>query len=79
MFGNNGLAITEITGRESNHYPLTLQALPGHELGLRVEFDTEVFDAARIEQLTKRFQRMLAAMTAPEPDGTAVVVARSVR
>jgi glycopeptidolipid biosynthesis protein len=39
---------------------------PGQELGLRVEYDTEVFDAARIEQLTKRFQRTLAAMVAPE-------------
>ena len=49
LFGTNGLAITEITGRESNHYPLTLQATPGPELGLRVEFDTDVFDAESIE------------------------------
>ena len=66
LFRNNGLAITEINGREYNHYPLAMVVRPGNELGLRVEFDTEVFDAARIEQLTKRFQRMLAAMTAPE-------------
>ena len=45
LFGTNGLAITEITAREYNHYPLTMQAMPGHELGLRVEFDTDVFDA----------------------------------
>jgi glycopeptidolipid biosynthesis protein len=58
------LAITEITGRESNHYPLAMVARPGHELGLRVEFDTDVFDGESIERLTKRFKRVLVAMTA---------------
>ena len=53
MLGTDGLAITEFTTRERNHYPLTLQAMPGHELGLRVEFDTDVFDAATIEQLIR--------------------------
>ena len=63
MFGTNGLAITEITGREYNHYPLAMVVRPGHELGLRVEFDTEVFDADSIEALIERFQRVLVAMT----------------
>jgi amino acid adenylation domain-containing protein/non-ribosomal peptide synthase protein (TIGR01720 family) len=66
LFGTNGLAITEITGRENNHYPLAMVARPGHELGVRVEFDTDVFEAKRIEALTKRFRRVLAAMTADE-------------
>ena len=35
---------------------LTVQALPGRELGLRVEFDTDVFDAASIEALIERFR-----------------------
>ena len=39
-------------------------ALPGHELGLRVEFDTDVFDAASIETLIERFERVLAFMIA---------------
>ena len=65
LFGTNGLAITEINGREYNHYPLAMVVRPGHELGLRVEFDTEVFDAVRIDKVTNRFQRVLAAMTAP--------------
>ena len=63
LFGANGLAVTEFTGREYNHYPLTLQATPGTELGLRVEFDTDVFDAASIERLIERFKRVLVAMT----------------
>ena len=64
LSGVDGLAITEFTSREYNHYPLTIQAGPGHELGLRVEFDTDVFDAASIEALIERLQRVLVAMTA---------------
>ena len=60
----NELAITEFTTSESTHYPLTLQARAGHELGLRVEFDTDLFDPATIERLTERFNRVLVAMTA---------------
>ena len=33
FFGTNGLAITDSTSRESNHYPLTLQAQPGPRTG----------------------------------------------
>ena len=58
--GTDELAITEITARECNHYPLTLQAMPGTELGLRVEFDTDVFDTDSIETLIGRLQRVLA-------------------
>ena len=65
--GDDGLAITEFTAREYNHYPLAVQAHPGHELGLRVEFDTDVFDAASIETLIERLRRVLVAMTA-DPD-----------
>ena len=64
LSGVHELAITEFTTREYNHYPLTVQALPGRELGLRVEFDTDVFDAASIEALIERLQRVLVAMTA---------------
>ena len=56
LFGANGLAVTEFTSREYNHYPLTLQATPGTELGFRVEYDTDVFDAASIERLHRAVQ-----------------------
>ncbi|WP_369829067.1 amino acid adenylation domain-containing protein, partial [Mycobacterium sp. 852002-50816_SCH5313054-b] len=62
--GDQGLAITDFAHREYNHYPLAVQAMPGTEMGLRVEFDTDVFDAADIERLIERFQRVLTAMTA---------------
>jgi amino acid adenylation domain-containing protein/non-ribosomal peptide synthase protein (TIGR01720 family) len=62
--GPDGLAITEFTNREYNHYPLTVQALPGAELSIRFEYDAEVFDAGRIRKVIQRFKRVLAAMTA---------------
>ncbi len=64
LVGVDGLAITEFSNREYNHYPLAMQVLPGSELGLRVEFDTDVFDAERIEPLIARFKRVLVAMAA---------------
>ncbi|MEC4835664.1 non-ribosomal peptide synthase/polyketide synthase [Mycobacteroides chelonae] len=59
----DGLAITEVSGREYNHYPLTLQAMPGSELFLRVEFDTGLFGVGRVQKIVERFQRVLEAMT----------------
>ena len=55
MVGADGLAITEFTSRERNHYPLTVQVQPGDELSLRVEFDTDVFDPGSVETLIERF------------------------
>ena len=64
LSGVDGLTVTEFTNREYNHYPLAVQVLPGSELGLRVEFDTDVFDAATIDTLIGRLQQILAAMAA---------------
>ena len=63
LSGSDGLTVTGIGHREYNHYPLAVQAMPGNELSLRVEFDTDVFDAADIDALVDRFRRVLAAMT----------------
>ena len=64
LSADHDLAITEITNREYNHYPLTVAAAPGDELSLTVEFDTDVFDTAGIEVLVGRLERVLVAMTA---------------
>ncbi|MFN3008735.1 amino acid adenylation domain-containing protein, partial [Mycolicibacterium wolinskyi] len=61
-----GLAVSDISGREYNHYPLTVQVHPGAELDVRVEYDTDVFSPARIQTLMRRLQRVLAAMTADQ-------------
>jgi len=63
LSGGDGLAVAAFAHHESNHYPLAVQALPGSELGLRVEFDTDVFDASGIQTLIERFNRVLVAMT----------------
>jgi len=52
------------TSREYSDYPLSVQAQPDRELRVRVEFDTGVFDAASVEALIERLQRVLVAMTA---------------
>src|SRR6201999_1590273 len=62
--GVDGLAVTEFSTREYNHYPLAIQALPGTELGLRAEYDTAVFDTADIEAIFARLTAVLTAMTA---------------
>ncbi|MDT5175686.1 MAG: hypothetical protein QOG37_2937, partial [Mycobacterium sp.] len=62
--GGRELTIAEFTNREYNHYPLTVEALPGNELSLHVEYDTDVFTAASIEALIGRLSRLLVAMPA---------------
>ncbi|WP_217155099.1 non-ribosomal peptide synthetase [[Mycobacterium] fortunisiensis] len=63
LSGHDGLAVTSFEHREYNHYPIAIQALPGDELTLRIEYDTEIFGAADIEALVERFTRVLVAMT----------------
>ncbi|RAV05204.1 non-ribosomal peptide synthetase, partial [Mycolicibacterium sp. GF69] len=62
--GGQDLAVTEFTSHESTHYPLTVQAIPGAQLRLRVEYDADVFDPAGVEALGERFERVLVAMAA---------------
>ncbi|MCV7398504.1 amino acid adenylation domain-containing protein [Mycobacterium paraseoulense] len=64
LAGAHEVSVTDFSSREFNHYPLSVQAVPGDELGLRVEFDTHVFDEAGIRALTDRLRRVLAAMAA---------------
>ncbi|SPM37063.1 non-ribosomal peptide synthetase [Mycobacterium rhizamassiliense] len=64
LVGLGGLSVTGFNSREYNHYPLSVQALPGNELGLRIEYDTDVFAQADIDGLVDRLQRVVIAMTA---------------
>ncbi len=63
LAGEHELTITDIVTRESTHYPLAVQAQPGPELTLRVEYDTDVFTAADVKTLIAGFERVLVAMT----------------
>jgi non-ribosomal peptide synthetase component F len=64
LSGGHDLGITKFTVRDYYHYPLTVQAVPGDELDLRVQFRTDVFDPAGIDTLMERFEQILQAMTA---------------
>ncbi len=64
LSGSDGLAVTEFANRDYYHYPLTIQAVPGPELDLRVQFRADVFDTATIETFIEGFTRVLVAMTA---------------
>ncbi|MEB4212376.1 non-ribosomal peptide synthetase, partial [Mycobacterium sp. 94-17] len=63
LSADHELAVTDITSRESTHYPLTVQAQPGQELRLQIEYDTDVFDTATIATLIERLRRVLVVMT----------------
>jgi non-ribosomal peptide synthetase component F len=64
LSGADDLTITEFTARDFYHYPLAVQAMPGTELRLHVQFRTDIFDFATIEALIERFKQVLMAMTA---------------
>ncbi|SOX53887.1 non-ribosomal peptide synthase/polyketide synthase, partial [Mycobacterium ahvazicum] len=64
LLGTQGLVVTNFTATEYNHYTLTVQATPGRELRLRVEYDTNTFDDAAIDNLGGRLRRLLACMVA---------------
>ena len=60
----DGLVIAGLTNRDYYHYPLAIQAVPGHELELHVQYRADVFDANDIAVMIDRFQRVLVAMAA---------------
>ncbi|WP_442928975.1 condensation domain-containing protein [Mycobacterium sp. MS1601] len=61
---SDGLNITDITARDTYHYPLTIQAVPGRQLHFRVQYRTDVFDAAEMETLLDELIRVLETMIA---------------
>ncbi|WP_156747935.1 condensation domain-containing protein, partial [Mycobacterium sp. 1465703.0] len=63
LTGADGLTIAAFSSRESTDYPLTMQAVVGDELGLRLEYDTDVFDTESIETIGRGFRRVLKALT----------------
>ncbi|MBL1080334.1 amino acid adenylation domain-containing protein, partial [Nocardia sp. 2] len=58
------LTVVDVDSRERTHYPLVLQVAPGRELGLRVEYRTDAFDAVTIEAVIARLLRFLEAVAA---------------
>ncbi|MDY6811698.1 MAG: condensation domain-containing protein, partial [Actinomycetota bacterium] len=62
--GPDGLTVTDLAARDYYHYPLTIQAVPGDELDLRIQYRTDVFDNSSIAALAERLRQVLAAMIA---------------
>jgi len=60
--GADGLAITNLATRDFYHYPLSIQAVPGPELDLRVQYRADVFDEAGIAALMAEFGQVLTDM-----------------
>ncbi|MCK0173999.1 non-ribosomal peptide synthetase [Mycolicibacterium sp. F2034L] len=62
LSGDDGLAVAGLANRDLYHYPLALQAVPGAELDLRLQYRTDVFDDAAVGDLIEQFQRVVVAM-----------------
>jgi amino acid adenylation domain-containing protein/non-ribosomal peptide synthase protein (TIGR01720 family) len=61
----HGLRLSGLDGAETTNYPLTLVAYPGPELGLRLCYDPELFDAGT----ARRMADYLSVLLAGVPEG----------
>src|SRR5262249_30682797 len=61
------LRVTPIAGHDASHYPLSLAAVPGEQLRLRLEYRPDLFERESIAALGERLVRLLEAVVA-EPE-----------
>ena len=61
------LHFTPVTGHDASHYPLSLAAVPGERLRLRLEYRPDLFERESVEALGGRLIRLLEASVA-QPD-----------
>jgi non-ribosomal peptide synthetase component F len=64
LSGADGLRVADVASRDYYHYPLTVQAIPGPELDLRIQYRTDVFDDNSIQHLIGQLDRALVTMAA---------------
>jgi amino acid adenylation domain-containing protein len=62
-----GLTLHDVDGHDASHYPITLAAVPGRELSLRIDYRTDVYDADAAQRMMDRLVRVLTAI-AHKPD-----------
>src|SRR5690606_38141324 len=60
----SGLQLTEMTGHDSTHYPLTVIVVPGQRLRLRFDYLATCFEGDVFHQIAQAFVRRLEAMAA---------------
>ena len=67
-----GLRLGDVSGRDATHYPLSLAAIPGERLQLRLDYRPDLFERADVDAMAGRLVRLLEAATtdADQPIGT---------
>src|SRR6185503_16258592 len=63
----HGLRISELSGADATHYPLSLAASPGERLALRLCYRPDLFERASVQAIADRLIRLLEGAVA-EPD-----------
>src|SRR5665213_3561406 len=62
-----GLRLPTVEGHDAAHYPLTLMAVPGRCLQLRLDYRPDLFDRTSVQAMADRLVRLIeAAVAAPE-------------
>ncbi|NEA04815.1 AMP-binding protein, partial [Streptomyces sp. SID10116] len=61
---SDGLGVRITSSREFTHYPIALQAWPGRQLRLRLEYRTDVVDRQAAERILTWLETLVAAMAA---------------
>jgi len=64
VLGNDSFCLENIQVSQQTNYPLTLIALPGEQLQVRISYDTNRFDDGTITRLLGHFQTLLEGMVA---------------
>src|SRR5579864_4777053 len=59
----NAVRITGLRVDETTHYPLVALGLPGDQVGLQIQYDTQKIDDEKAERLLDHWARLLAAMS----------------
>src|SRR5918996_2307571 len=65
---SNGVEVREARTVEWTNYPLTVVAMPGSELSLKIMYDSDRFEAATIDRLGAHFRSLLEGVVA-YPEG----------
>src|SRR5207248_3082042 len=61
------LRVTAAEGHDASHYPLTLVAIPGERLHLRLDYDARAFDRQSVDKVAAGLLRLLdIAIADPE-------------
>jgi amino acid adenylation domain-containing protein/non-ribosomal peptide synthase protein (TIGR01720 family) len=73
------LTVVDAYGSDSPHYPLSLAIMPGAQLGLHVQYRSELLETATVEWILDQLQRLVRlAVDSPETPAAALDLLDSV-